>query len=41
MCGFYDPGADIVISALADNFQIAKPRKTTLFPKWSLEIVLR
>ena len=41
LCGFYDPGADIIISALMDNFQIAKPCKTTLFPKWSLEIVLR
>lgn len=40
LCGLYDPGKNIVISALIDNFQMAKPRKTTLFLGWSLEIVL-
>ena len=33
LCDLYDPGKDVVISALIENFQITKPRKTTLFPK--------
>ena len=40
LCGFYDCGKHELISALMANFDIQRPRTATLFPKWSLDIVL-
>jgi hypothetical protein len=40
LCGLADPGQNQLISALMANFEIERPRRQTLFPKWSLDIVL-
>ena len=39
-CNQYDPGADKLLSSLISNFTLERPVKRTLFPKWSLELVL-
>ena len=40
LCGFYDCGKHELISAVMTNFDLKRPRHSTLFPKWSLDVVL-
>lgn len=40
LCGFDDCGQDFHLSALMANFDIQRPRRRTLFPRWDLGIVL-
>jgi hypothetical protein len=40
LCGLDNPGRDTYLSNLVNNFCIERPRRTQLFPKWSLDIVL-
>lgn len=41
LAGQKDPGKDMDLSLLMDNFSLEKPYVRRLYPKWSLDIVLK